>query len=192
MVESQYLANLLDVQEEVDKHNTCLWALNSKKEQKSEGFKDKLNKSIASISKKPKATHEPTLQLDEECQTCSFTKSRPIVKEAFKMACLNYKPSRVPFRGGEYDRKSLLEFRETILSQTWQSAMSRIEQLKSSYSSARDEDEFRENFLDALSQKLQHLKIEGGQSMAQVDRLLLQQRLLTQFNANPSDFATIS
>lgn len=29
MVESQYLANLLDVQEEVDKHNTCLWALNS-------------------------------------------------------------------------------------------------------------------------------------------------------------------
>lgn len=102
------MGNLLDFQEEVDKHNTCLWAINDQNVK----IEDVLKKGKDPPKSRPMFEEQPGLQIDEECQACSVARSRPIVKEAFKMACLNYKPSRVPFQGTMYRRKDLLEFRE--------------------------------------------------------------------------------
>jgi hypothetical protein len=46
--------------------------------------------------------------LDEDCLSCSIGKYRPFIKEAFKMACIDYKPSLVPFKGRQYKRTQFL------------------------------------------------------------------------------------
>lgn len=112
---------MLDIQEEVDKHHTSLWAYkeieNSKQEAKIGGIKNDSSK-------------QPSFTIDEDCMSCSLDKYRPAIKEAFKMACLSYKPSSIPFHGRSYQRKEVLEFKEMLLNQVWIQCLNSIEYLK--------------------------------------------------------------
>ena len=46
-----------------------------------------------------------------------------MIKEAFKMACISYKPSKVPMRGYQYDRKHLIQINRKYLEDSWNSAL---------------------------------------------------------------------
>lgn len=70
---------------------------------------------------------EPYVQVDEDCLSCSLDKYRPMIKEAFKMACLQYKPTAVPFKGYSYGRKNLLELKHKILQKRWIEVIQRLD-----------------------------------------------------------------
>ena len=50
-----------------------------------------------------------------------------MIKEAFKMACLQYKPTAVPFKGYQYARKYLLELKHKILQKKWIETVKQID-----------------------------------------------------------------
>lgn len=53
--------------------------------------------------------------LEEDCLSCSVDKYKPFIQASFKIACLSYKPSGIPFRGTSYIRKSMIEIKQKIL-----------------------------------------------------------------------------
>lgn len=157
MVENSFLANLLDIQEEVDKYKTSLWAINETQATAGQKFKKEIEDAI-----KPPKDKDYPLQVDEDCFTCSLKKHKPVIKEAFKMACVQYKPSNIPFRGSEFQRKSLLEFRESILTSTWNMALTKISFLKEQYGEKNINNtyDFKEEFLNRLLSKLEYMKVK--------------------------------
>ena len=48
------------------------------------------------------------MALDEDCLGCSLEKYRPFIKDAFKLACVQYKPSLVRLNDKEYGRVPLI------------------------------------------------------------------------------------
>ena len=76
IIETQFISNMIDIQDEVDKYSTSLWALSEKT------LTDKL------LSGNRENLNEPMLKLDEDCISCTLDKYRPHIKEAFKMACI--------------------------------------------------------------------------------------------------------
>ena len=70
---------------------------------------------------------EPFAKVDEDCLSCSLDRYRPMIKEAFKMACLQYKPTAVPFKGYQYARKNLLELKHKILQKKWIEAIKAVD-----------------------------------------------------------------
>lgn len=57
-----------------------------------------------------------------------------MIKEAFKMACLQYKPTDVPFKGYQYARKYLLELKHKILQKKWIDTVKHIDYYKELFS----------------------------------------------------------
>jgi hypothetical protein len=49
------------------------------------------------------------------------------------MACVEYRPSGVPFRGNNYLRKSLIEMKDTLLMDAWLEAINKIEYYREEY-----------------------------------------------------------
>jgi len=47
--------------------------------------------------------------------TCGDERIRKKVATAFKIACFNYAPSPVIFRGKKYERRALIEAKRTML-----------------------------------------------------------------------------
>jgi len=56
-----------------------------------------------------------------------------MIKEAFKMACIQYKPSYVPFRGCKYERRQMVEVKEKLLRESWFDAMGTMDFYKTMY-----------------------------------------------------------
>lgn len=65
---------------------------------------------------KPKTgkQNQPIVKIDNRCLSCSG--QAPLVMAAFKMACLQYQPSKVEYQEQAYDRQELLQHRHTLLS----------------------------------------------------------------------------
>ena len=55
------------------------------------------------------------VKIDNHCLGCSLEKYRPAISEAFKMACVQYKPGPVSFLGNNYDRKSLVNLKRNMI-----------------------------------------------------------------------------
>eukprot|EP00746_Dinoflagellata_sp_MGD_P106778 gnl/MRDRNA2_/MRDRNA2_44727_c0_seq1.p1 gnl/MRDRNA2_/MRDRNA2_44727_c0~~gnl/MRDRNA2_/MRDRNA2_44727_c0_seq1.p1 ORF type:complete len:578 (-),score=134.15 gnl/MRDRNA2_/MRDRNA2_44727_c0_seq1:41-1774(-) len=64
---------------------------------------------------KPKGgkQNQPIVSVDTRCLSCSG--QAPLVMSAFKMACLQYTPSKVEYQAQAYDRHDLLQHRQTLL-----------------------------------------------------------------------------
>ena len=56
-----------------------------------------------------------SFQIDQDCLSCSLEKYRPMLKQAFKMACVQYQPRPVCFRDKKYQRKSLISLKKQIV-----------------------------------------------------------------------------
>lgn len=89
LLEAQYLAQLLEFQDEVDRHSMSLWAMAPQ-----ENPDGSIQQQLAALGdhscNKPSAGPSPRvpLKLDEDCLSCSLEKYRPLIKQAFKMACV--------------------------------------------------------------------------------------------------------
>ena len=57
---------------------------------------------------------------DEWPENISNEHLRKQIHQAFKMACVYYKPSPVLYRGNKYDRRSLIEAKRQMLDADWQ------------------------------------------------------------------------
>ena len=55
------------------------------------------------------------LSVSNECLNCGDERIKKKIQSAFKMACINYAPSPVIFRGKKYERRSLIEAKRTML-----------------------------------------------------------------------------
>ena len=55
------------------------------------------------------------LNLSNECLSCGDERIKKKIQSAFKMACINYTPSPVIFRGKRYERRGLIEAKRTML-----------------------------------------------------------------------------
>jgi len=127
VLELEYLSQGLEFQDEIDRHSMSLWAVapDERKSSKQDGQAiengrqpyDSSNKSpTAKCSPRPATLAKgPSLQLDEECLSCSLEKYRPMLKAAFKTACITYKPSGVPFNGVQYERTSLINLKRQLI-----------------------------------------------------------------------------
>ena len=49
------------------------------------------------------------------------------------MACIQYKPSYVPFRGCKYERRQMVEVKEKLLRESWFDAMGTMDFYKTMY-----------------------------------------------------------
>jgi len=57
--------------------------------------------------------NQPIVSVDTRCLSCSG--QAPLVMSAFKMACLQYTPSKVDYQTQAYDRHDLLQHRQTLI-----------------------------------------------------------------------------
>ena len=86
--------NHIDIQDEIDRQGTALYALKS--------------------SKNTELTQIPTLQLDQNCVSCD-NKNTQLIQQAFKMACLTYNPSQIRIDDQLFSREEILEISTGIL-----------------------------------------------------------------------------
>jgi hypothetical protein len=67
---------MLEFQDEIDRETTSLWGIDP--------VVDKDGKAkIESV-----LTEQLAVQIDKDCLSCSLDKYRPMIKKAFKMACI--------------------------------------------------------------------------------------------------------
>ena len=188
MVEAHFLANLLDLQDEVDKHNTSLWAV-SEKTTTDDEIREKLQNEKRGPSQKRDGV---SLAIDEDCLSCTLGKYKPMVKEAFKMACVQYRPSVVPFRGSNYPRRQMVDLKEDLLGNAWDLAISNISHLQNQYGlKASGTDPFRSKFLDKLHTKLQDLSVERAPHSTKVEQQVMDNLLQDQVIKNASNMSYI-
>jgi acyl carrier protein phosphodiesterase len=82
-----------------------------------------------------------------------------MIKEAFKMACVQYKPSGVPFRGNNFQRAALIEIKESVLMDSWLTAIQEINYYKDIYGGmGTQNDKFK--FLQSLQDKLNRISTD--------------------------------
>lgn len=128
IIEVHYIESLLQIQDEGDRNSMSLFGVNERKE-------NKLQSMLATptVAKKASMAKEPYIEIDGECLSCSLEKYRPMIKEAFKMACVQYKPSGIPFRGDNFKRSSLIEIKEAVLMDSWLNAIQDIKYYREIY-----------------------------------------------------------
>ena len=103
MMELEYLSQILEFQDEVDREDMSLWGMQP--EQKNDG----------TIMMEQVKEEKTMLQLDNDCLSCSLEKYRPTIKQAFKMACVQYQPKPVCFKDKKYQRKSLINLKKQLV-----------------------------------------------------------------------------
>lgn len=69
--------------------------------------------STKTTGKQQVAQNQPVVKVDTRCLSCSG--QAPLVMAAFKMACLQYTPSKVDYHSQSYDRSELIQHRTTLL-----------------------------------------------------------------------------
>lgn len=86
-------------------------------------FEAKSKKGMKQIT--PDISTEQTLavKLTDECMQCGDDKLKKKICQAFKMACINYSPSPVLYRGQKFDRKKLIEVKRTMLDCEWEKTL---------------------------------------------------------------------
>jgi hypothetical protein len=87
------------------------------------------------MKKKSVVKDQVSVCIDDECLSCSLDKYRPMIKEAFKMACVQYKPSGIPFRGNNFQRARLIEIKDNVLMESWLTAIKDIKYYNDIYGS---------------------------------------------------------
>lgn len=175
MVEAHFLGNLLDLQDEVDKHSTSLWAIGDNATTDDE-IREKLQQEKKGA---PLKRDGASLVIDEDCLSCTLGKYRPMVKEAFKMACIQYRPSAVPFRGSNYPRRQMVDLKEDLLTNSWDLAIRNISHLQNQYGlEVAGSDPFRSKFLDKLDTKLQYLSAKSAPNSTQTEQRVIDNLLL--------------
>ena len=55
------------------------------------------------------------VSVDHNCMSCAPGVQNELTVKAFKMACLQYEPSKVFFENSDYQRKDLLQAKEVLL-----------------------------------------------------------------------------
>ena len=120
LVELEFIQQSLDFQDEFDKHSLSLLGLNdlnltyedlmSKDKSVIKGQSGRLNDATKSIA----------VRLSNECMSCGDERMKKKVTSAFKMACIDYAPSPVIFRGKRYERRNLIEAKRTMLDAQWE------------------------------------------------------------------------
>ena len=58
---------------------------------------------------------EPKYSIEKDCLSCCLQKYKPFVKEAFKIACLNYTSGMVRLSDNEYERTSLIDAKKMMI-----------------------------------------------------------------------------
>lgn len=174
LVETAYLESLLQYQDEFDRHSMSLFGINERKKPSNEEkvksdlkdlvqtdtqgtqFSSGENGPKEAKRKKLSLFEQPHLKIDEECLSCSLDKYRPTIKEAFKMACVEYKPSGVPFRGNNYLRKSMIEIKDNLLMGTWLEAINEVAFLREHFNSDKSyaPEMAKVKFLQSLDTKI--------------------------------------
>ena len=48
------------------------------------------------------------MKIDEDCMSCCLEKYRPLIREGFRMACINYNSQPVAICGQEYSKQEAL------------------------------------------------------------------------------------
>ena len=120
IVDTHYMESMLQIQDEFDRHSTSLWGMSMKQG-------------------KERSSHiHESLKIDEECYSCAIEKYRPMIKEAFKLSCVQYKPSEIPFRGFKFIRKQLIEVKDEMLMDSWCNTIEKIDCLRQKFTSIHD------------------------------------------------------
>ena len=94
IIEVHYIESLLQIQDEGDRKAMSLWGISERK-------KEQQDLQQAIFGKKTSPKPQP-VEVDDDCLACGLDKYRPMIKEAFKMACVQYKPTGIPFRGQNF------------------------------------------------------------------------------------------
>merc|ERR1719265_736237 len=100
---------------------------------------------------KPKAgkQNQPIVSVDTRCLSCSG--QAPLVMSAFKMACLQYTPSKVEHQAQAYDRQELLQHRQTLLRRAYDALRSGPAPEQAKDELDRSPGEVKDKAKDALS-----------------------------------------
>ena len=91
LLKTEEMKLVLDQQDETDKRQVALYGMKKDKEQETTPGQENQNSS----PKSPGAGGTKTIAMKKSCLSCSG--SLPFVKNAFKMACLAYEPSKIVF-----------------------------------------------------------------------------------------------
>ena len=72
------------------------------------------------------------------------------------MACVEYKPSGVPFRGNNYLRKSMIEIKDNLMMDTWLTAINEVPFLTDYFNSDKsyEPEMSKVKFLQCLDTKI--------------------------------------
>ena len=97
----------MEFQDEVDRHQTSLFAAQTYPEE------DLARGDLLSLLKKKE--NKSGIELDQSCMSCSLEKYRPFIKNAFKIACIQYKPSEVRLNDAHYSRVNLLNAKRNFI-----------------------------------------------------------------------------
>ena len=106
------------------------------------------------------------MSIDDHCLSCSLEKYRPVISEAFKMACVQYKPGPVSFLGTNYDRKSLVNLKRNMIEEICKFKLYK-NQFYKIYTDKRGGTTSLDPFLQGLAQrlKLHGRVVEGADHM---------------------------
>jgi hypothetical protein len=132
ILEGERVQNALELQDSVDRKRIALMGVKDDELSLSRGYgTDKQRprpeaRDKAGAQATPRATtapggpkqkmgkqNQPIVSVDTRCLSCSG--QAPLVMAAFKMACLQYTPSKVEYQAQAYDRQELLQHRQTLL-----------------------------------------------------------------------------
>merc|ERR1719265_2577563 len=93
--------------------------------------------------------NQPIVSVDTRCLSCSG--QAPLVMAAFKMACLQYTPSKVEYQAQAYDRHDLLQHRQTLLRRAYDALRSGPAPEQAKDELDRSPGEVKDKAKDALS-----------------------------------------
>ena len=111
------------------------------------------------------------------------------------MACISYKPSKIPMRGCQYERKHLIELNKKYMQDSWEQALQNIKFYKDIYGKKElIGDTMINKFLNKLSIKVnENIKCLHGKhnGIDEIEQLVFDRVLQEQIIKNPSNMLAI-
>jgi len=118
-----------------------------------------------------------------------------MIKEAFKMACISYKPSKIPMRGCQFERKHLIELQNKYIQDSWEQALQHIDFYRNIYDKKELlGDTMINKFLNKLSVKVyDSIKCLYGKQngVDEIEELIFDRVLQEQIIKNPSNMLAV-
>eukprot|EP00347_Sterkiella_histriomuscorum_P015663 403356170 len=147
MLESLLIVNILISQDEQDRKTLSLIGMNT------------VGANIGHEHGSSKEKINQMIKLDKSCMNCSG-QNNPIIKSAFKMACLAYQPKPIEFQGQKYEKEYLAQNNQLYIEKI-------LQQYSQMYKQADNKADAQTNINEILPEITQIEKIKTSDNFKQ-------------------------